>query len=84
MEVYPQKGSYLYIGIDNPVTIKAAKAKDKNLRVTISQGSISATDGIYIARVTTIGRAVIEVYNKTKKVGEVSLEVKSNIPSTSE
>src|SRR5204863_7688945 len=75
LEVYPNKGYVLYIGMDNPVTINALKAKDKNLRVTISQGTITGSDDSYIARVTTEGRAVIEVYNKNKKVGEVSLEV---------
>jgi hypothetical protein len=84
LEVYPTKGYVLYIGMDNPITITAAKAKDKNLRVTISQGTISGSDGSYIARVTTEGRALIEVvYNKNKKLGEVSLEVQSK-PSTKE
>ena len=75
LEVYPNKGYVLYIGIDNPITINASKAKDKNLRVTISQGSITGSEGSYVARVTTEGRAVIEVYNKNKKLGAVSLEV---------
>ena len=76
LEVYPTKGYVLYIGMDNPITINALKAKDKNLRVTISQGTITGSDDSYIARVTTEGRAVIEVYNKNKKIGAVSLEVK--------
>lgn len=75
LEVYPDNGSVLYIGIDNPITIKALKAKDKNLYVTISQGVIAGGDGRYIARVTTPGRAIIDVYNKNKKLGSVSLEV---------
>jgi len=83
LEVYPAKGYVLYIGMDNPITINATKAKDKNLRVTISQGTVSGSDGSYIARVTTEGRALIEVYNKNKKLGEVSLEVQSK-PFTKE
>ena len=83
LEVYPNKGYVLYIGMDNPITINALKAKDKNLRVTISQGSIASSDNSYIARVTTEGRAVIEVYNKNKKLGAVSLEVKPK-PSSPE
>ncbi len=83
LEVHPTKGYVLYIGMDNPVTINALKAKDKNLRVTISQGTITGDDGSYIARVTTEGRALIEVFNKNKKLGEVSLEVQSK-PSTKE
>ena len=77
LEVYPNKGYVLYIGIDNPITINALKAKDKNLRVTISQGTITGSDGSYTARVTTEGRALIEVYNKNKLLGAVSLEVQS-------
>ena len=83
LEVYPTKGYVLYIDMDNPITINALKAKDKNLRVTISQGTITGSDDNYIARVTTEGRAVIEVYNKNKKIGAVSLEVKPK-PSSSE
>jgi hypothetical protein len=83
LEVYPNKGYVLYIGMDNPITVNALKAKDKNLRVTISQGTITGSDNSYIARVTTEGRAVIEVYNKNKKLGAVSLEVKPK-PSSSE
>ena len=83
LEVYPTKGYVLYIGMDNPITINALKAKDKNLRVTISQGTITGSDDSYIARVTTEGRAVIEVYNKNKRLGAVSLEVKPK-PSSSE
>ena len=69
--------------MDNPITINAPKAKDKNLRVTISQGTITGSDDSYVARVTTEGRAVIEVYNKNKRLGAVSLEVKPK-PSSSE
>lgn len=83
LEVYPTKGTVLYIGVDNAITINAEKAKDKNLRVTISQGTITSSDGGYIARVTTRGRALIEVFNKNKKLGEVSLEVQPK-PSTKE
>lgn len=76
LEVHPEKGDYLYIGVDNPIIVTASKTKDKDLRLSISQGIISGSDGRYIARVTSVGRALIEVYNKNKKIGEVSLEVK--------
>jgi gliding motility-associated GldM-like protein/TonB-like protein len=77
LEVHPEKGNCLYVGVDNRVIITAANAKDKNLRVNISQGEIFGGDGQYIAQVTTVGRALIEVYNKNKKVGQVSLEVRA-------
>ena len=81
LEVYPNKGYVLYIDMDNPIMINALKAKDKNLRVTISQGTITGSDNSFIARVTTEGRAVIEVYNKNKRLGSVSLEVKPKLSS---
>ncbi|MFI5185189.1 MAG: energy transducer TonB [Chitinophagales bacterium] len=76
LEVTPKNSNVLYIGLDNPVTVSCPKTKDKNLRVTISQGSISGDEGNYIVRVTSIGRATIEVYNKNKKIGSFSLEVR--------
>lgn len=76
LEVYPTHYNALFIGMDSPLTITATKVKDKNLRLTISQGTITGRDGIYMARVTTEGRAIIEVYSKNKKIGAVSLEVR--------
>jgi len=75
LEVTSKNSNVLYIGIDNSITVNCPKIKDKNLRVTISQGSISGDNGNYIARVTSVGRATIEVYNKNKEVGSFSLEV---------
>jgi hypothetical protein len=77
LEVYPETGDCLYVGVDNRVIIATASGKDKNIRVNISQGEIYGGLGLYIAQVTTVGRALIEVYNKNKKLGAVSLEVKA-------
>ena len=66
----------LYSGADNVVTINADKVKDKNLHVTISQGTITGSEGHYLVHVNTPGRAIIEIYNKNKKIGAVSFEVK--------
>jgi len=77
LEIYPEKGDCLYVGVDNRVIIVTAKGKDKNIRVDISQGEIYGALGHYIAQVTTVGRALIEVYNKNKKIGAVSLEVRA-------
>jgi hypothetical protein len=77
LEVYPETGDCLYVGVDNRVIIVTANGKEKNIRVDISQGEIYGGLGHYIAQVTTVGRALIEVYNKNKKIGAVSLEVRA-------
>jgi len=75
-DVVLDKGkSALYIGIINPVTIVVPNVKDKNLSVTISQGTIEGSDGQYNVRVTKTGRAIITIYNKEKKIGAASFEV---------
>jgi len=70
------KNDVLYIRTDNLVTINADKVKDENLHVAISQGTISGNGGSYIVHVNTTGRAIIDVYNKRKKIGSASFEVK--------
>jgi hypothetical protein len=77
LEVNPGKSTVLYVGADNPVTITVRKVKDEKLRVTISQGTITGSNGNYIVRANAPGRAIIEIYNKNKKVGDYSFEVKS-------
>src|ERR1044072_4657683 len=63
VEVTLKNSSILYIGIDNPITISARKAKEKNLSVSISQGDITGDNGSYIVHVVSVGRATIEIYN---------------------
>ena len=75
-EVNLDHGDFLYVGIDNPVTIKIEKIKAKKLEVGISQGSIVGKKGKYIVHVTTVGRAVIDVYDETGKIGSASFEVR--------
>lgn len=82
VEVTLKNSSILYIGIDNPITISARKAKEKNLSVSISQGDITGDNGSYIVHVVSVGRATIEIYNKNKKMGSYSLEVQV-LPSPS-
>ncbi|MDP4264084.1 MAG: energy transducer TonB [Bacteroidota bacterium] len=67
----------LFTGADNAITVTAEKVKSEDMKLTISQGSITATgDGRYIARVTKPGRAIIVVYGKkNKEIATVSFEV---------
>lgn len=50
----------LYVGLDNPISV-AGTANANDLRVSISQGSISGGGGKYIARVATPGTAKVTV-----------------------
>ncbi len=56
-----------FTGMDNIITIEAGKVKPQNLNVTVSQGTITATDdGKFIVKVTKPGRVIIEVTNAKK------------------
>ncbi len=68
----------LLIGSDNIVDVNIKRVKNRDITLTISQGSITATDDDrFIARVTEPGRAVITVYNKNnRKLGAASFQVK--------
>ena len=88
IEINSEKPYELYTEIDNTVTIKVDNFKDKDLHVTISQGSIvSQGEGNYIVKVNKEGRAIITIYDAkkgNKEIGAASLEVKplSQSPNT--
>jgi len=69
--VSPDKMNVLYIGLPNPVSISAPGIAKENLRVSISGGSISGSNGHYIATVHSIGEATINVSGELTK-GKVS------------
>lgn len=70
----------LYIGLDNPVSVGGGSGTNAdNLRVSISQGSISGSGGKYVARVSTPGTAKISV-NDGKQSTSFDFRVKS-VPS---
>jgi gliding motility-associated protein GldM len=52
--VSPDKMNVLYIGVPNPVSVSAPGIAKENLRVSISSGSLSGSNGHYIATVNTI------------------------------
>lgn len=69
----------LYTGADNELTVEVRKVKPDDLSVTISQGTITpAGNGKFIARVSKPGRALVDVYKKSKKIGTVNFEVTEN------
>lgn len=70
--VYPaaialDKMNVLFIGVDNPMTVAAPGISPEDLQLTISGvgGTIRGSNGKYVARVTTVGTAVISVHKKS-------------------
>ena len=67
----------LYIGLDNPISVGGGSGTSaSNLRVSINQGSISGSNGKYIAKVTTPGTATVTV-NDGKQSTNFDFRVKS-------
>jgi gliding motility-associated protein GldM len=57
----------LFIGLDNPISVAAAGVPAESVTASISQGSLSRKGtGEYIARVTTVGNATINVSAKVE------------------
>lgn len=68
-----------YIGIDNPVTVKAQNVKPEDLVVTISEGKISGTNGSYLVQVTHEGEVELAISKSdgTKLPGPFIYKVKA-------
>ncbi len=69
--VSPTKMNVLYIGLPNPVKISAPGVAAKDLKVSMSGGSISGSGEDWTATVSTIGSATISVSGELTK-GKVS------------
>jgi len=65
--VSPQKMNVLYIGLPNPLAISAPGIAEKDLRVSMTGGSITKTAEGWSANVTTIGPATIIVSGELTK-----------------
>jgi len=60
--VSPDKMLVLYIGVDNPVSVSAPGIPKEKIKPTINNGgTLSGSDGHYIAKVTTAGMATVTV-----------------------
>jgi gliding motility-associated protein GldM len=59
--VSPDKMNVLYIGVPNPVSVSAPGIAKSDLRVSMSSGSLSGSQGHYTAMVNSIGTATINV-----------------------
>lgn len=66
--VSADKMNVLYIGVDNPLSVSAPGIPKEKLRASITGGgSLSGSNGKYIARVTAPGKATITVSGEIQK-----------------
>jgi gliding motility-associated protein GldM len=59
--VSPDKMNVLYIGVPNPVSVSAPGVPRESIKVTMSGGSLSGSNGHYTASVSNLGTAKITV-----------------------
>ncbi len=65
--VSPDAMNVLYIGVPNPVSISAPGIAKKDLRVSMSGGSITPSGNGYTVTVTTMGTATVNVSGEVAK-----------------
>ena len=75
--VAADKMNVLYIGIDNPVSVAVPGITNEKLKVTITKGSISGSNGKYIVKVDEPGETKIEMIalDNPGKFGKVGGEI---------
>ena len=79
--VSPDKMNVFYIGVPNPVTVSAPGIAKEKLRVSMSGGSISGSNGSYTVRVSGGSKATVSVSadagkGKTQSMGSSNFRVK--------
>ncbi|WP_214072162.1 gliding motility protein GldM [Mucilaginibacter sp. dw_454] len=65
--VSPDKMNVLYIGVPNPVSVSAPGIAKKDLKVSMSGGTITPSGNGYIATVTAQGTATVNVSGEVSK-----------------
>lgn len=78
--VSPDKMNVFYIGVPNPVSVSAPGIPKENLRVSMSGGSISGSNGKYTVSVSSAGTAKVnvsaEINGKVQNIGSSDFRVK--------
>lgn len=78
--VSPDKMNVFYIGVPNPVSVSAPGIPKENMRVSMSGGSISGSNGKYIVKVNSAGEAKVnvaaEINGKVQNIGTTNFRVK--------
>jgi gliding motility-associated protein GldM len=65
--VSPDKMNVLYIGVPNPVSVSAPGIAKKDLKVSMTGGTITPSGNGYIATVSTAGTATVNVSGEVSK-----------------
>lgn len=69
----------MYLGVDNPVTIAVANYNPKEIKVTLSNGTLIKADGgyyNYIARPKEVGMTILSVFAGEKLINKSEFRVK--------
>ncbi|NEU08704.1 gliding motility protein GldM [Flavihumibacter sp. R14] len=78
--VSPDKMNVFYIGVPNPVSVSAPGIPKENLRVSMTGGSISGSNGKYTVNVSSAGAAKVnvsaEINGKVQNIGSSDFRVK--------
>jgi gliding motility-associated protein GldM len=83
--VSPDKMNVFYIGPDNPVSVSAPGIPKEKLKVTMTGGSLSGSNGKYVAKVTGGTQAVVTVSaeitpGKVQVLGTTNFRIKEVPP----
>jgi hypothetical protein len=79
------KMSIFYVGMDNPLRVNVPNVKPEDIVVNISEGSITGTNGNYIARVNHSGEVTITLAKRDGTVIPASFTVKVKLlPNTTD
>ncbi len=83
--VSPDKMNVFYIGPDNPVSVSAPGIPKEKLKVSMTGGSLSGSNGKYVARVTGGSEATVTVSaeispGKTQVLGTTKFRIKEVPP----
>ena len=78
--VSPDKMNVFYIGVPNPVSVSAPGIPKENLRISMSGGNISGSNGKYSVSVSSAGAAKVnvsaEINGKLQSIGSSDFRVK--------
>ncbi|HXI00935.1 MAG TPA: gliding motility protein GldM [Sphingobacteriaceae bacterium] len=78
--VSPDKMNVFYIGVPNPVSVSAPGIPKESMRVSMSGGSISGSNGKYTVNVSSAGAATVNVSatinGKVMNIGSSNFRVK--------
>lgn len=78
--VSPDKMNVFYIGVPNPVSVSAPGIPKENLKLSMTGGTISGSNGQYTVRVSSAGEAKVnvaaEIGGKVQNIGSTTFRVK--------